>query len=83
MRNEDASVKSILPPRFWGIGLVFAMFFGLLTVASMNNELPMMNVNIKHQTSNIKHQMKRTRGVSPSPCKTGKEPPPPPLRGHA
>jgi len=30
----DASVKSILPPRFWSVGVVFAAFFGLLTVAS-------------------------------------------------
>ncbi len=30
----DASVKSTLPPRFWGVGIVFAAFFGLLTVAS-------------------------------------------------
>jgi hypothetical protein len=30
----DASVKSILPPQFWSVGIVFAAFFGLLTVAS-------------------------------------------------
>jgi hypothetical protein len=34
----DASVKSILPPQFWSVGIVFAVFFGLLTVAS-NYEL--------------------------------------------
>jgi hypothetical protein len=32
--KTDASVKSTLPPRFWGVGIVFATFFGLLTVAS-------------------------------------------------
>ena len=31
----DASVKSISPPRFWSVGVVFAAFFRLLTVASL------------------------------------------------
>jgi hypothetical protein len=34
MGKMDASVKSTLPPQFWSIGVVFAAFFGLLTVAS-------------------------------------------------
>jgi hypothetical protein len=30
----DASVKSILPARFWSVAVVLAAFFGLLAVAS-------------------------------------------------
>ena len=33
--NKDASVKSTLPPRFWSVGVAFAVFFGLLAVASV------------------------------------------------
>jgi hypothetical protein len=32
--KTDASVKSTLPPRFWGVGVVFEAFYGLLAVAS-------------------------------------------------
>jgi hypothetical protein len=34
LSRRDASVKSTLPTRFWSVGVVFAAFFGLLTVAS-------------------------------------------------
>jgi len=36
--SEDASVKSILPPQFWSVGIVFVAFFGLLAVASVNTK---------------------------------------------
>ena len=39
LANEDASVKSTLPPRFWSVDIVFAAFFGLLAVTSMNRVL--------------------------------------------
>jgi len=32
--NTDASVKSTLPLRFWGVGIVVVAFFGFLAVAS-------------------------------------------------